>query len=58
MEFISPVTSLIFLNDLTRAPIWKQEKRPDFLNTKKERKQEKISREWDNQEEQDGANGK
>ena len=36
------------LNDgLTRTPIWKQERRPDFLNTKDEAKQPKVSRAWD-----------
>ncbi|NJD02019.1 MAG: spore germination protein [Ruminiclostridium sp.] len=36
------------LNDvLTRWPIWKQERRPDFLNTKDEVKQPKVSRQWD-----------
>lgn len=37
------------MNDiLTRAPIWKQERRPDFLNAKDEAKQPKMSRSWDN----------
>ncbi len=43
---ISPVTSRTFMNDLSRAPIWKQEIRPDFLSAKEERKQPRISRKW------------
>jgi spore germination protein KA len=31
---------------ITRTPVWQQEKRPDFLNTKDDRRQAQISREW------------
>ncbi|SNS96914.1 spore germination protein KA [Anaerovirgula multivorans] len=51
---IGPVTSLAFYNDFTRVPIWKQEKRPDFLNTKEITKQPKISRKWLNKKSGDG----
>jgi len=33
-------------NELIRSPIWKQERRADYLNTKDEAKQPKISRKW------------
>lgn len=33
-------------SDYFLAPIWKREKRRSFLNTKKPRKEAKISREW------------
>ncbi len=41
-----PVTKGTFIDEILRAPMWKQEKRPDFLNTKLKRKQPKISRGW------------
>jgi len=41
-----PVTKGTFLDEITRAPIWKQEERPDFLNTKDKRRQPKVSRGW------------
>lgn len=53
-----PVVSLMFLNDITRAPIWKQERRPDYLNTKDERKQPKISRKWLGIKDRGDGNGK
>jgi spore germination protein KA len=31
---------------ITRAPIWQQEKRPDYLNTKDKSKQPRVSRGW------------
>ncbi len=43
-----PKTTGALADVLTREPIWKQERRPDFLNTKDETKQPKISRAWDN----------
>lgn len=43
----APVTGGAFLDDLVRAPIWKQEKRPDYLNPKDKRRQAKISRKWE-----------
>lgn len=54
MSPFGPVTSGIFTDTLTRAPIWKQEKRPDYLNVKKERKQPHISREWDRKKPYEG----
>ena len=36
-------------NELIRPPIWKQERRADYLNTKDEAKQPKISRKWTSQ---------
>lgn len=41
-----PRTSDKISNKFLRDPIWKQEKRPDYLNVKKQIKQPKISREW------------
>ena len=35
-----------FLNGLFNSPTWKREKRSDFLDTKKENKQEHISMKW------------
>ena len=43
---MGPKTSDRYTNDIARAPIWKQEKRPDYLNTKDVRKQPHISRGW------------
>lgn len=34
-------------NTLLRSPIWKQERRDDYLNTQDETKQPEISRKWD-----------
>jgi spore germination protein KA len=42
----APVTSGRFSHVLTRSPMWKQEKRPDYLNTKDSQKQPYISRGW------------
>lgn len=46
MAPLSPYENGI-LQHLYAVPIWKQEKRPDFLNAKKVRKQPHISRKWD-----------
>lgn len=46
MAPIGPRTSESILDKILRAPIWKQEKRPDHLNVKNQRKQPKISRKW------------
>jgi len=43
---IGPRTSDRYIDDIVRAPVWKQEKRPDYLNTKDVRKQPHISRGW------------
>lgn len=44
---------------LFRSPIWKQEKRSDYLNTKDERRQPEISRGWiKGKGREDGNNGK
>ena len=43
-------------NELIRSPIWKQERRSDYLNTKDEAKQPKISRKWAGQDEGSGNN--
>ncbi len=48
-RFLSPFAprlANILVNDFTRAPIWKQEKRSDYTNAKVAEKQEKISRKW------------
>ncbi len=41
-----PVTQGKYSDKLSRKPIWKQEKRPDYLNTKDIKSQPKISRSW------------
>lgn len=41
-----PVTNGKYSDKLSRHPIWKQEKRPDYLNTKDIKSQPRISREW------------
>jgi len=43
-------------NELIRSPIWKQERRSDYLNTKDEAKQPNISRKWAEQDEGSGNN--
>jgi len=45
---IAPLTSDDLTQVLSRAPIWKQEMRPDFLNTFKRKQQAYISRSWIN----------
>ncbi len=46
MAPFAPVTSQGISDTITKSPIWKQERRPDFLNTKDEKKQPDISRTW------------
>nr|WP_235715972.1 spore germination protein [Acetivibrio cellulolyticus] len=46
MTPIGPMTKGGFADQILRAPIWKQEERPDFLNVKDNKKQPKISRQW------------
>lgn len=41
-----PVTNGKYADKLTRKPVWKQENRPDYLNTKDIKSQPKISRGW------------
>lgn len=41
-----PKTADNIFNVISKAPIWKQERRFDYLNTKDEEKQPKISRGW------------
>lgn len=51
VPFVSPVaprTTGGFSDAVFKSPVWKQEKRPDFMNTKKKRKQAHISRGWVN----------
>ncbi len=50
----APKTVRPWTDSLLRAPIWKQEFRPDFQNTKSREKQSKISRGWTKGEEGDG----
>jgi spore germination protein KA len=52
----APVTKSKYADKLTRKPMWKQEDRPDYLNTKDIKSQPKISRGWvtkDSDEEDD-----
>lgn len=46
MAPMGPVTKGEMADQILRAPIWKQEKRPDILNVKNSKKQPKISRQW------------
>lgn len=46
MAPIGPKTKGALDDDLLKAPIWKLERRPDFLNVKDEYRQPKISRRW------------
>ncbi len=46
MTPLAPRTSDGYVEEMMRAPVWKQEKRPDYLNTKDIRKQPHISRKW------------
>ena len=41
-----PVCNCLRTDSLFLTPIWKREKRLDYLNTKKDKAQEKISRRW------------
>lgn len=41
-----PTTKSRFTDAIIRAPLWKHESRPDYLNTKNDKKQPKISRKW------------
>lgn len=43
---------------LLKGPIWVQEKRPDYLNTKDKEKQPEISREWTKPKKGDDDNGR
>ncbi len=43
-----PKTSGGYKYEIYEAPLWKQEERPDYLNTKDDVKQSKISRGWFN----------
>ena len=42
----APVTKGKYADKFARKPIWKQEERPDYLNTKDIKSQPKISRGW------------
>jgi len=42
----APKTSGGFVDEIYRAPIWKMEERPDYVNPKDRRKQPRISRRW------------
>lgn len=52
-----PRTSGSFVNGILRIPIWKIENRPDYMNTKDERKQPEISRGWTTQDSDGGGEG-
>lgn len=41
-----PITARKLADSLIRAPVWRQERMPDFLNTKKKYKQGDTSRTW------------
>ena len=46
MAPFAPKTAGRYKDEFLRAPIWKQEARPDYINPKDIRKQPKISRKW------------
>lgn len=46
MAPFGPKTQGGIQDQFLREPIWKQERRPDYLNTKDSEKQPKISRQW------------
>ncbi|MDQ2086182.1 spore germination protein [Herbivorax sp. ANBcel31] len=46
MAPFGPRTGDGIADQFLRSPIWKQEKRPDYLNVNKQEKQPKVSREW------------
>lgn len=50
---LGPVTSGSFIDSVFRYPLWKVEKRPDYMNTKDIRSQPKVSRGWT--DEKDGS---
>lgn len=45
---VAPRTSGGFADAIFKSPVWKQEKRPDYVNAKKDRMQPDISRRWAN----------
>lgn len=53
---VGPVTKGAYANIFTRQPIWKQERRPDFLNPKDIKNQPRVSRGWANKD-SEGGNG-
>ncbi len=50
MAPMGPITKGEMADQILRAPIWRQEKRPDFLNVKNNKKQPPISRQWEQDE--------
>lgn len=51
VPFVSPVAPRAkggFSDAVFKSPVWNQEKRPDFMNAKKDSKQAEISRGWIN----------
>ncbi|MDP4094899.1 MAG: spore germination protein [Bacillota bacterium] len=54
MTPLGPKTTTKWYNEIFKAPIWQQEKRPDYLNTKAQKKQPNISRRWTIQKDGEG----
>lgn len=54
---IGPKTQDSMKDQITRLPIWKQDRRPDFLNPKDDMKQENISRKWFEDQKKNGYGG-
>jgi spore germination protein KA len=48
MSPLGPRTSGSYRNVMFKAPEWKQESRPDYLNTKRKEKQDHFSMKWKN----------
>lgn len=58
MAPFGPKTVGGFIDVITRGPIWAQERRPDYMNTKDDYKQPHISRGWTKKEAEDKNEGK
>lgn len=54
----APKTFGGFADEILRAPVWKRERRPDYINSKKEIKQARISRQWTKSEKKDSNSTK
>lgn len=54
----APLTRGVFIDELTKSPIWKQQYRPDSVNAQAEKKQPEISRGWTKNTKEDDNGGK
>ena len=61
VPYVSPFAPKMLgglVNEFFRAPLWQHEMRPDYLNTKDDRKQPDISRGWTAKSGKEDGNGK